>query len=143
MILERADAIGGTWRDNTYPNVAVDIPSLTYQFSYEMNPNWSRLFAPGAEVWDYAEHCVDKYGLREHLRLGTEVRDATYDEAERAVAAARRPARDHHPLLDLRASARSPSRRRPTSRASTRSGARPSTPPAGTTTSISRAGASA
>jgi cation diffusion facilitator CzcD-associated flavoprotein CzcO len=82
VILERADAVGGTWRDNTYPNVAVDIPSLTYQFSYEMNPDWSRLFAPGDEVWRYAEHCVDKYGLREHLRLGTEVRDATYDEAD-------------------------------------------------------------
>jgi cation diffusion facilitator CzcD-associated flavoprotein CzcO len=80
VILERADAVGGTWRDNTYPNVAVDIPSLTYQFSFEMNPNWSRLFAPGEEVWEYAEHCVDKYGLREHLRLGTEVTSATFDE---------------------------------------------------------------
>jgi cation diffusion facilitator CzcD-associated flavoprotein CzcO len=80
VIFERADAIGGTWRDNTYPNVAVDIPSLTYQFSFEMNPDWSRLFAPGAEVWAYAEHCVDKYGLRDHLRLGQEVTTATFDE---------------------------------------------------------------
>ena len=47
VILERAADIGGTWRDNTYPGIAVDIPSLSYQFSYDLNPGWSRFFAPG------------------------------------------------------------------------------------------------
>jgi len=80
VILERANDIGGTWRDNEYPDVAVDIPSFSYQFSFEPNPFWSRVFAKGAEVKRYAEHCVDKYGLRPHLRLGTEVKKRTWDE---------------------------------------------------------------
>ena len=46
ILLEASDRLGGTWRDNTYPGVAVDIPSFSYSFSFEPNPNWSRLFAP-------------------------------------------------------------------------------------------------
>jgi cation diffusion facilitator CzcD-associated flavoprotein CzcO len=80
VILEQADDIGGTWRDNTYPGIAVDIPSFSYQYSFELNPNWSRIFAPGAEVKAYADHCVDKYGLREHIRLGTRVTKEVFDE---------------------------------------------------------------
>lgn len=80
VILEKADNVGGTWRDNTYPGIAVDIPSFSYQFSFELNPRWSRVFAKGEEVQRYAEHCVDKYGLREHLRLGVKVDDVTFDE---------------------------------------------------------------
>ena len=82
LILEQADDVGGTWRANTYPGLAVDIPSLTYQFSFEMNPDWSRVFAPGAEVKAYADHCVDKYGLRPRLRLSTRVEKAVFDEDE-------------------------------------------------------------
>ena len=81
VILERADDIGGTWRENTYPDVAVDVPSFSYQFSFEMNPDWSRVFAKGAEVKAYIDHCADKYGLRPHIRLGTEVTARTWDEA--------------------------------------------------------------
>ena len=81
-ILEQAHDVGGTWRANTYPGLAVDIPSFTYQFSFEMNPDWSRVFAPGAEVKAYADHCVEKYGLRSKLRLGTKVDRAVFDEDE-------------------------------------------------------------
>jgi cation diffusion facilitator CzcD-associated flavoprotein CzcO len=49
-LLERADDVGGTWRDNRYPGIAVDITSLTYSFSYEQKPDWSRVFAPGSEL---------------------------------------------------------------------------------------------
>ena len=80
VIVEQADDLGGTWRDNTYPGIAVDIASFTYSFSFEQNPNWSRVFAPGAEIKAYADHCVDHYGLRPHLRFGTRVLDATFDE---------------------------------------------------------------
>ena len=80
VILERAGDIGGTWRDNTYPGVAVDIPSFSYQYSFEPNANWSRVFAKGAEVKAYADHCADKYGLRPHLRLNTEVTGRAWDE---------------------------------------------------------------
>ncbi len=80
VILEQADDLGGTWRDNTYPGIAVDITSLTYSFSFEPNPRWSRLFAPGAELQAYARHCAKKYGLLPHMRFGAAVRRAVFDE---------------------------------------------------------------
>ena len=80
VILERAHDLGGTWRDNTYPGIAVDITSLTYSFSFEQNPRWSRLFAPGKELQAYAQHCATKYGLRPHMRFGTAVTRAVFDE---------------------------------------------------------------
>src|SRR3954462_8675122 len=69
LILESAEEVGGTWRDNVYPGVAVDIPSFTYSFSFEPKPDWSRLFAPGRELKQYAEQLVDKYNLRRHIRF--------------------------------------------------------------------------
>ena len=83
LVLDRADAVGGTWHLNRYPDVGVDVPSFSYQFSFEKNPYWSRTFAKGDEVLRYVEHCVDKYGLREHLRLRTEVTRREWDEAAR------------------------------------------------------------
>jgi cation diffusion facilitator CzcD-associated flavoprotein CzcO len=80
VILDAAPSVGGVWRHNTYPGVAVDVPSATYCYSFEQNPSWSRSFAPGAEVRAYAEHCADKYRLRPHLRLGTKVERAVFDE---------------------------------------------------------------
>ena len=82
VILEQAADLGGTWRDNTYPGVAVDITSLTYSFSFAQNPGWSRLFAPGDEIRRYADRCADDYGLRDHMRFNTRVHQATFDEAE-------------------------------------------------------------
>ncbi|MCD6061438.1 MAG: putative monooxygenase [Moraxellaceae bacterium] len=81
LILEQGDGVGGAWHFNTYPGVAVDIPSLSYSFSFERNPYWSRVFAPGAELKAYAEHCVDKYRLRSRIRLNTGVTGCTFDEA--------------------------------------------------------------
>ena len=80
VILDAADGVGGVWRHNTYPGVAVDIPSATYCYSFEPNPHWSRAFAPGKELRAYAEHCADEYGLRPHLRLRTFVEKAVFDE---------------------------------------------------------------
>ncbi|HWE33172.1 MAG TPA: NAD(P)/FAD-dependent oxidoreductase [Solirubrobacteraceae bacterium] len=80
VILEQADEVGGTWRDNSYPGLAVDIPSFSYQFSFELNPDWSRVFARGAEVQEYAVGCVEKHHLREHLWLNTRVDSASFDD---------------------------------------------------------------
>ncbi len=80
VILDDGDEVGGTWHWNTYPGVAVDIPSFSYQFSFEPRATWSRTYAKGAELADYARHCVDTYGLREHLRHGVTVTGAAYDE---------------------------------------------------------------
>lgn len=80
VVLEKANDIGGTWRDNTYPGLAVDIPSLSYSFSFEQNPYWSSLYAPGPEMKAYVDHCATKYGVRPHMRYGMEVEESIYDE---------------------------------------------------------------
>lgn len=80
VIFEQGDGVGGAWHWNTYPGVAVDIPSSSYQFSFEQRSDWSRVYAPGAELKAYAEHCVDAYGLRSRIRLNTTVTAATFDE---------------------------------------------------------------
>jgi cation diffusion facilitator CzcD-associated flavoprotein CzcO len=80
VILERADRLGGTWRDNTYPGITCDVPSHLYSYSFEPNPNWSRFFAPQEEILAYLEGCADKYGIRPHIRFGAEVAGATFDE---------------------------------------------------------------
>ncbi|GAB2768516.1 NAD(P)/FAD-dependent oxidoreductase [Nocardioides salsibiostraticola] len=79
-ILERDGAVGGTWNVNSYPGVAVDIASATYSYSFEPNPDWSRVYAPGAELQAYAEHVADKYELRAHLEFGTTVVEARWEE---------------------------------------------------------------
>ena len=80
VVLEREDDLGGTWHVNRYPGLAVDIPSSTYSYSFEPNPHWSRLFAPGAELKAYATHVADKYDLRRHMRFGVVVTGARWDE---------------------------------------------------------------
>ncbi len=81
LIVDREDDLGGTWHVNRYPGLAVDIASMTYSYSFEPNPYWSRLYAPGAELKRYAEHVADKYDLRRHMRFGTAVEGARWDES--------------------------------------------------------------
>ena len=71
VVLERGESVGGTWRDNTYPGVACDVPSHLYHLEGHPHPDWSAVFAPGAEIHDYLERVVREEGLDEHLRLGT------------------------------------------------------------------------
>jgi cation diffusion facilitator CzcD-associated flavoprotein CzcO len=79
-LIERAEDIGGTWRDCTYPGIAVDVPSAHYSLSFEPNPEWSRTYAPGHELKAYADRLVDKYELRPKVRLNTNVQRAVWDE---------------------------------------------------------------
>ena len=80
LILEKAEDLGGTWRANTYPGIAVDIPSISYCFSYENDYPWSRTFAPGTEIHDYLSRVAHKYGVEPHIRYGAEVRKAVFDD---------------------------------------------------------------
>lgn len=80
VILDRDTGVGGTWHTNTYPGVAVDIASATYSYSFEPKPNWTRLYTPGAELKDYAEHVAAKYGLRPHLRFERDVTAVRWNE---------------------------------------------------------------
>ncbi len=66
VLLEQASDIGGTWRDNTYPGCACDIPSHLYSFSFALNPNWSRAYSPQREIWDYLRRCAKHYGILPH-----------------------------------------------------------------------------
>ncbi len=84
VVLERAASVGGTWRDNTYPGVACDVPSHLYGFAAHPNPSWSGTYAKGAEIHSYLEHVVDVEGVRDRLRLRTAMRWAEWD-AEDAV----------------------------------------------------------
>ena len=79
VILEKAAAVGGTWRENIYPGVACDVPSHLYSFSFELNPNWSHSYGAGQEIWDYCEQCTTSYGLRDHLSLNTEIQEAKFN----------------------------------------------------------------
>lgn len=81
VVLERAEDVGGTWRDNTYPGCACDVPSHLYSFSFAPNPNWTHHFSPQPEIWAYLRECVERFGIRPHIRFSEEVRDATWDDA--------------------------------------------------------------
>jgi cation diffusion facilitator CzcD-associated flavoprotein CzcO len=81
VILERADDVGGTWRDNHYPGCACDVQSHLYSFSFEPNPNWSRQFAPQPEIWAYLRQCANKYNILPHIRYNANVVNAKFDEA--------------------------------------------------------------
>ena len=80
LIFEKADRIGGTWRDNTYPGCACDVTSNLYCFSFALNPGWTETFSGHREIWEYLEGCVDRFGLRPHLRLGHEMQEAAWDD---------------------------------------------------------------
>src|SRR6202140_5576159 len=81
VILEKNDAVGGTWYENIYPGCGVDTPNHFYSYAFEPNHDWSHFFAKRDELWNYFEGVADSYDLRKHIRLGIEVRDAGYDEA--------------------------------------------------------------
>lgn len=80
VILDREDDLGGTWYVNHYPGLAVDVPTTTYSYFFEPNPNWSRLFSTGAEIKKYADDVADKYDVRRHIRYSTVVDGARWDE---------------------------------------------------------------
>lgn len=79
VLLERGASVGGTWRDNTYPGVACDVPSHLYGFAAHPNPDWSEVFATGPEIRRYLEDVAEREHLGERLHLQTPVLDARWD----------------------------------------------------------------
>ncbi|MGO1543815.1 MAG: flavin-containing monooxygenase [Gulosibacter sp.] len=79
VILERAGDVGGSWRDNVYPGVACDVPSPLYSYSFASNPDWSRMYSPGGEIWDYIRETATEAGLERHLRFDHEMLDARWN----------------------------------------------------------------
>lgn len=80
VILEKANDVGGTWRDNTYPGCECDIPSHMYSFSYELNPEWSKSFSGQEEIWAYMRKVANEQGIRPYIDFGVEVTGASWDE---------------------------------------------------------------
>ncbi|MCR9277683.1 MAG: NAD(P)/FAD-dependent oxidoreductase [Pseudomonadaceae bacterium] len=81
LIVEKGSGVGGTWRDNTYPGCACDVPSLFYSFSFETKRDWSRLFPGQPEILGYLESCAKKYDLTRNIRFGSEVTSAQFNDA--------------------------------------------------------------
>ncbi|PBC98355.1 catio diffusion facilitator CzcD-associated flavoprotein CzcO [Streptomyces sp. Ag82_O1-15] len=80
VVLERAGSVGGTWRDNSYPGCACDVPSHLYSFSFAPHPDWPRTFSGQEHIRAYLEHVTDVFGLRPHLRFDSEVKMMTWDQ---------------------------------------------------------------
>ncbi|MDQ1046216.1 NAD(P)/FAD-dependent oxidoreductase [Streptomyces sp. V4I2] len=79
VVLERAGSVGGTWRDNTYPGCACDVPSHLYSFSFAPNPDWPRTFSGQGHIRAYLEHVADVFRLRPHIRFDSEVKTMTWN----------------------------------------------------------------
>jgi cation diffusion facilitator CzcD-associated flavoprotein CzcO len=82
VLIEQATDIGGTRRDNTYPGCACDIPAQLYSFSFAPNGGWSRRYPTQPEIQRYLLDCVERFGVRPHLRLGSGLAEAVFDPAE-------------------------------------------------------------
>jgi cation diffusion facilitator CzcD-associated flavoprotein CzcO len=78
-IFEKAERLGGTWRENSYPGSACDLMSFAYCYSFEQKTDWSRKWSPQPEILDYMDHCAEKYGILPHVRFGSEVASARFD----------------------------------------------------------------
>src|SRR5919108_851275 len=81
-IFEKADEVGGTWRDNTYPGLVCDVPAAAYTYSFERNPHWPRWLATGDEIQRYVERVCEKHDLHKHIRFATEVVEARWADEQ-------------------------------------------------------------
>ncbi|MGW0005381.1 flavin-containing monooxygenase [Nocardia grenadensis] len=81
VLLERADDLGGTWQANTYPGCACDVPSQLYSYSFAPNPDWSRTYGKQREILEYLRQVATDHDVVRHIRLGTELTEARWDEA--------------------------------------------------------------
>src|SRR5579864_8878255 len=82
LVIEKNDDVGGTWLENRYPGCACDVPSHLYSFSFDRNPQWSRMYAPQPEIWDYLRDCARRYGIVPYIRFSTPLQEAVWDDVE-------------------------------------------------------------
>ena len=95
LILEKADEVGGTWRDNTYPGAACDVPSHLYSFSFAPKPDWRYVFSYQPEILDYLKGVTDKYGLRRYIKFNSHVSARTGTTPSTAGMSSPRPAQEY------------------------------------------------
>src|SRR5687767_2667669 len=82
VVLERGPDVGGTWRDNTYPGAACDVPSQLYSFSFARNPDWSSSYSPQPEIQAYLKKVAQRSGTLDRFVFDTSVEGAEWDDAE-------------------------------------------------------------
>jgi len=80
VVYEKAERLGGTWRENTYPGVACDVPSQLYSYSFALNPEWTRVFSSGSEILAYLQDVAERFGAEERIRYGVEVTGLRWTE---------------------------------------------------------------
>ncbi|MEO5898961.1 MAG: NAD(P)/FAD-dependent oxidoreductase [Ilumatobacteraceae bacterium] len=80
VIFDKNDDVGGTWKENTYPGCRVDIPNHYYSYSFAQRDDWPQFYSPQPELHRYFRQCVDEFGIRDHIRLNTEVTSIEYDD---------------------------------------------------------------
>src|SRR4051795_9190372 len=80
LVVERGSDVGGTWRDNTYPGAACDVPSQLYSYSFALNPDWSRSYSPQPEIQAYIQRVAEESGVLDHFRFRTALEDARWDD---------------------------------------------------------------
>src|SRR5438552_3850382 len=97
VLFEKADDLGGTWRDNTYPGLACDVPSHLYRYSFAPNPDWSQRYAPGAEIQAYLKGVATSHGIDELIRYSSEVIEAVYRDGQWLI----RTTRDDQGAFDV------------------------------------------
>ncbi|BAZ53639.1 putative flavin-binding monooxygenase [Nostoc sp. NIES-4103] len=81
-IFEKADSLGGTWRDNTYPGAGCDVPSFLYSFSFELKYNWTQNYPKQPEILEYLEYCAEKYDIKQHIQFNTEIITAVFEHEQ-------------------------------------------------------------
>jgi cation diffusion facilitator CzcD-associated flavoprotein CzcO len=87
-VYEKADALGGTWRDNTYPGIACDVPSHLYCYSFALSPDWSRRYSPGPEIQAYLERVAREHDIERRVRFGDEVTCCEYSNGRWRITTA-------------------------------------------------------
>jgi cation diffusion facilitator CzcD-associated flavoprotein CzcO len=84
VVLERADDLGGTWRDNRYPGCRCDVPSHLYSFSFAPNPEWTETYSLHDEIWEYLRRTAERYGVTDRTFFGHEVLEAAWDNDDQS-----------------------------------------------------------
>jgi cyclohexanone monooxygenase len=83
VLFEASDGVGGTWRSNTYPGAACDVPSHLYSYSFARKPDWTKTYAEQPEILRYFEECAERFGISDHVRPNTRITGARWDERAR------------------------------------------------------------
>jgi cation diffusion facilitator CzcD-associated flavoprotein CzcO len=96
-VYEKADRVGGTWRENTYPGLSCDVPSHLYSYSFALTPEWSHRFSPGAEIEAYFERVAADHGVGQRVRFGDAVKRCTFSDGRWHLTTAS----GHHDDVDV------------------------------------------